>query len=145
MINRYRRARAQISAVTLQQMTTAKNINSLSAILSANKMIGEFEFTADEKLKEALAGCSVQTWAEKSETSNKIFNRAKIMTDNGNYFARVYGVKGAVVDNKTYSAEESAKFSFGFCTSDGERVSDAKVNPNTGEVEKVPIIYVSLA
>ena len=146
MINRYRFIKSsQIAAPTLSDLAKAKEITDFDAILKASQSIGKYEFSEDAKANEFFRTAeSLETSSEKG-TNGEIFNRAKVMVKGLSYSLRVFGVKNAPVTTKVYTPTEIKTLTFGYCNSDGQKVTTAKVNPATGEVENVPVLYVKLA
>lgn len=145
MINRYRSIGRQIAAPTFQSIAKATTVSSVAEILAANKQIDEYLFETNKELQDALKGACVSVWSEKADNKRGFVNKATILLNGSKFFANVFGVKDAPVTKKDYTAEETAKLSFGYCKSGNDLVTTTKTNPTTGEVQNIPVIYVNLA
>lgn len=147
MINRYRSVRQSVSAFSVADFAKAKETDSIASILNANKQIDAFVFGEDAELTKGLNALVIEAVeiTPKKRDDGSIQNNATIVTTNGGkYFANVYGVKDAPL-SKTFRGDELKTLKYGFCTSGGNKVTRTKMNPTTGELENVPIIYVCVA
>ena len=142
-----RSSRVAVEQKTLssEDVKNAVIINDIDAILEASVVAGKYEFTKDEKLTKALqSGISemsrtIETLADGVTEVNRI---SAVYKGVARRF-RVFGSKIALPE-KEYTADEIKKSVFGFCSSNGEIVTETKVGAN-GIPAKYPVIYLQMA
>lgn len=144
-MNRYKFITAKSVQVTNQDLAKAKEITNVDDILKASKCIGEYVFEMDDELTKVFSGANSISLVEEILPNGNSINRAvAILTSGAKYRLRVFGSK-VLRPAKDFTKEEITKLKFGFCTSDGERVTENKVSGDTGELIRVPVMYVNIA
>ncbi len=144
-MNRYKFITAKTTQVTNQDLAKAKEITNVNDILKASKCIGEYVFEIDDELTKVFSGANSISLVEEILPNGNSINRAvAILTSGAKYRLRVFGSK-VLQPAKDFTKEEIAKLKFGFCTSDGARVTENKLDDNTGELIRVPVMYVNIA
>lgn len=144
-MNRYKFIVAKPTQPTEKELATAKELTNVSEILAASKSIGEYIFAEDVELCKAFqAANSVALTVETLPNGNDINRAVAILANGAKYRLRVFGSKD-LQPAKDFSKEEIKNLKFGFCTSDGSRITENRLNPETGEVVRVPVIYVNIA
>lgn len=144
-MNRYKFIVSTPKQVTEKELATAKELTNVTEILAASKSIGEYVYSEDEELCKVFRNAnSVSLTVETLPNGNDINRAIAILANGAKYRLRVFGTK-ELQPAKDFSKEEIAKLSYGFCTSDGARITESKLNPDTGEVVRVPVIYVKIA
>lgn len=138
---------AAIAQPTAKDIAKAETISSLADIVMANRVQGEYQF-AEEKGLAPLFG-KILTAEITIETLNNgsMVNRLIAVTEKaGKQRFRCFG-KGRenVINAHALTADEIGKLTFGFCTSDGERLTENRVDATTGEVKKSPVLYANVA
>ena len=144
-MNRYKFIVAKPTQPTEKEIASAKVLTNVAEILAASKSIGEYVFSEDAELcKVFRAANSVSLTVETLPNGNDINRAVAILANGAKYRLRVFGSK-ELQPAKDFSKDEIAKLSFGFCTSDGEKITENRLNPETGEIIRVPVIYVNIA
>lgn len=144
-MNRYKFIVSTPKQVTEKELATAKELTNVAEILAASKSIGEYVYSEDEELCKVFRNAnSVSLVVETLPNGNDINRAIAILANGAKYRLRAFGSK-ELQPAKDFSKEEIAKLSYGFCTSDGARITESKLNPDTGEVVRVPVIYVKIA
>lgn len=144
-MNRYKFIVSKPAQVSDADIAKAKELTDIDAILKASKTIGEYVFIADEKLTKIFAAAnSVSLTVETLPNGNDINRATAILADGSKYRLRVYGSKD-LQPAKDFSKDEISKLKFGFCESDGAKVTENRLNAETGEIIRVPVIYVNIA
>lgn len=142
-IYRYVSAAKSAQQPTAAEINGAKEVTNLDAILTASRLIGEYTYAKDDDLTKAFINAKVIEVIEK-DINGKSVNRVKVYTENGNYLCRLYGAKDYLVPAHTLDDAERKKVNFGFCTSDGERVTETRQQAD-GTIIKVPVMYAKLS
>lgn len=128
---------------TTEAVKQAKKVTNVDDILNLSANVGAYEFVADDAITKRFRAAKSLEISVETLSSGALVNRAKLTEKDGKTFnLRCYGVK----DNlQPAGVVDASKFAYGFCMSDGEKVSTQKYNPSTGEVFDVPVLYVNLA
>lgn len=128
---------------TNEAVKQAKKVTSVDDILNLSANVGSYKFEKDEAITKRFQAAKSLEISVETLSSGVLVNRAKLTEKDGKTFnLRCYGVK----DNlQPAGVVDASKLSYGFCLSDGEKVSTQKYNPSTGEVFDIPVLYVDLA
>ena len=125
-------------------IANAKTLTSINDILEASQSIGKYVFVKNDELTEKLSQCSAMEMTLEQLPNGTPINRASLSLADGHSLPiRVYGVNNEALPPKVFTADEVAEMSFGFCTSDGQTITQTKAR--NGVVVNVPVIYVNLA
>lgn len=144
-MNRYKFIVSKPAQVSDADIAKAKELTDINAILNASKCVGEYVFSADEKLTEIFSKANSLALTVETLPNGAEINRAvAILSDGSKYRLRVFGSK-ELQPAKNFTKEEIAKLKFGFCTSDGSKITENRLNSESGEVLRVPVIYVNIA
>ena len=144
-MNRYKFIVAKPTQPTEKELAAAKELTKVAEILEASKTIGEYVFTEDAELCKVFRNAnSVSLVVETLPNGNDINRAVAILANGAKYRLRVFGSK-VLQPAKDFSMEEIKTLKFGFCTSDGSRITENRLNPETGEIVRVPVIYVNIA
>lgn len=144
-MNRYKFIVAKPTQPTEKELAAAKELTKVAEILEASKSIGEYVYSEDAELCKVFRNAnSVSLVVETLPNGNDINRAVAILANGAKYRLRVFGSK-VLQPAKDFSKEEIIKLSFGFCTSDGSRITENRLNPETGEIVRVPVIYVNIA
>lgn len=139
----YRFVSLRNAGPTEEAINKAKTLESLSDILEVSKCFGEYLFTEDAELTDLFRKAKSIAIERKVSDSGVKSYRAAVVTESGKYLCRLYGNgKGADYVERTLSADEIKKVTFGFCTTDGEKVTETRSNADG--VVKVPVIYMNV-
>ena len=132
---------------TQEKIVAATTISDFAQIIEASKAIAEYIFEESEDANKLFrSSSSVKMERVPVGKTGNEKNRIICETSKGRFFLRVYGIaKGVLEKPKEYTKEEIKKLRFGFCTSDGEKVTEQRYNPKTGEVQNIPVLYCSIA
>lgn len=142
-MNRYNFISVKNVTPTAKEIASAKKVENLADILKASRSIGEYTFIPDEELTKIFKKAKAAEITLETLPNGANVNRCKINVDGSNYRLRVYGEKEAIPAQKL-TAAQIAKVVFGFCTSDGEKVSENRVDGSTGEILSVPVMYANI-
>lgn len=144
-MNRYNFVRAAKPEVTAASLEAAKAVTDVTDILNASALIGEYKFEKSEDLSKVFAEAEAVRTEIATRGNGSECNRVRILLPNGKSFlCRAYGTKGAaILPPHRWEAAEIPNIVAGFCTSDGERVTELRQSPS-GELLAVPVIYVLL-
>lgn len=144
-MNRYKFIVARPTQPTESEIAAAKTITNVSEMLKINKSIGEYVFIADNELSKVFqAANSLDLTVETLPNGNDVNRAVAILSNGAKYRMRVYGTKD-LQPAKSFTKDEIGKLTFGFCESDGEKVTESRLNGDTGEIVKVPVFYVKIA
>ena len=144
-MNRYKFIVSKPANASAIEIANAKELTDVNAILSVAKCIGEYVFNKDEKLTEIFSKANSVALTIETLPNGAEINRAiAILSDGSKYRLRVYGSK-ELQPAKNFSKEEISQLRFGVCTSDGAKVTETRLNSESGEILRVPVIYVNLA
>lgn len=146
-MNRYNFISAKKNVVAdAKSFATAKKVSNIAEILKISKSIGEYTFIADDELTKFFKAAKAASITVETLPNGNNVNRMKVETASGNYRLRVFGTeKGNALAPKVLTADELKNLSFGFCESDGEKVSENRIDGTTGEVIEVPVMYANVA
>lgn len=143
-MNPYRFVSSRPSQPSSEEIAKAKRLTSISEILEASQSIGKYVFTANDELTERLSKCPAMEMSIETLPNGASINRATLNLGDGHTLPiRVYGTENEVLPPKVFTSDEIADLTFGFCTSDGEMISQKKAR--NGVVVDVPVIYVNLS
>ena len=143
-MNPYRFVSPRQSQPSNEDIAKAKTLTSINDILEASQSMGKFVFAPNEELTEKLRGCVAMEVTMETLPNGAPINRATLNTADGHSLPiRVYGTNNEAIPPRIYSADEVADLTFGFCTSDGQTITQTKARG--GVVVNVPVIYVNLA
>lgn len=145
-MNRYNFVRVSRPETTAKEADAAQTITSVADLLSINKAIGEFVFTADAELSKAFSEAqSVTTRIETLSSGSEVNRVDVVLKDGSKYVCRAFGTgRGNILPGKQWSTKEIKGITAGFCKSDNELVTDLR-NDGNGGVIKAPVFYVKIA
>lgn len=145
-MNRYNFVRVAKPAVTADSLEAAKSVTNVADILDASALIGEYKFEESEDLSKVFAEAEAVSTEIATRGNGSECNRIRVTLPTGkSYLCRAYGTKGAaILPPHRWTVEEIADIVAGFCSSDGERITELRQSP-TGELLSVPVIYVKIA
>lgn len=144
-MNRYKFIVSTPKQVTEKEIAGAKELTSVAEILAASKSIGEYVFSEDDELCKVFQSAnSLALTVETLPNGNDINRAIAILANGAKYRLRVFGTK-ELQPAKDFAKDEIKNLKFGFCTSDGAHITENRLNPDTGEIVRVPVIYVKIA
>lgn len=144
-MNRYKFIVSKPTTASDTELAKAKELTNITDILNASRCIGEYVFSVDEGLTGIFSKAnSLALTVETLPNGNEINRAVAILSDGSKYRLRVYGSK-ELQPAKNFSKEEISQLKFGFCTSDGSKVTENRLNSESGEILRVPVIYVNIA
>ena len=125
-------------------LNDAKTLTGLNEILEASKCIGTYEFAKDDELTDFMRkATAMQVVRHISEKSGIKSYRVEVSVNGSKYLGRLYGNgKGNEYPETIYKPEEIKKAVWGYCTSDGERVTEQKTRGLS--VVNVPVFYLKV-
>ena len=144
-MNRYKFIVSKPAQVTDKEIAAAKVVSNVADMLKISKSIGEYVFSADDELTKVFrASNSVELTTETLPNGTDINRCVAILANGAKYRLRVFGSK-ELQPAKSFTKEQIAKLVFGFCESDGEKITENRLNSETGEIVRVPVFYVNIA
>ena len=143
-MNPYRFISTRPSQPSQEEIAKAKTLTSIDEILAASQSIGKYVFVKNDELTARLSQCTAMEMTIETLPNGASINRATLNLDGSHTLPiRIYGTENEVLPPKVFTADEVAELTFGFCTSDGQMITQKKAR--NGVVVDVPVIYANLA
>ena len=131
--------------VAAKEVVAAKTVSDISTMIASTFVQDKYNFVKNDEIAKAYGTIKSADIALETLPNGNLVNRLSIVAENGRKAVlRCFGKRENPVDAHPLTADEIKKLSFGTCTSGSETITDAKLDPKTGEVVNIPRVYANI-